>query len=486
MAMQLSRRKFIRDAGILLGSSALIPKAFGNPAAASSKKVIVVGAGLAGLAAAHELAEYGHRIVLFEARTRAGGRVYTLRHPFSDGLYAELGGEWVNINHQYMHHFINLFGFKQKQGYGEGNFWINKEFLSEEAIENMPEVREVRRIVSDRFMGVNSFQAASRSLGKAYDDMDFLTFLRENGIQENAIQIMRIRIQELMTTALEEISALHIAYEFHLPNIRQGRENRIAGGNDQLPLAMAKKLGKNIRYGQPIRLVRYDSRGVSVSYELDGIKGTEDGDELVLAIPASCAAKIVFEPALPSEHADAIANTRYGRVMKTIVQSRNRFWTNPKLKSEYLYTDQQPGSVYHSSQNQPGSRGLLTCYSGGRNADAMANHSADDRLAMIYALCNDVWPGSAELMEGGYNQYWNDQEWTRGSYAFFAPGQMIGIRDLLRVPVDRIHFAGEHTADWQGYMNGAVESGVRASGEIEPRITAKWQRILSQGKAIAS
>lgn len=484
--MEISRRKFLRDAGILLGSAGFTSGALGNAFAASSKKIIIVGAGLAGLAAAHELAEYGHRVVLFEARTRAGGRVYTLRHPFSDGLYAELGGEWVNINHHHMRHFINLFGLKQKQGYGEGNYWINKTFLSEEAVENMPEVREAQRIVKDRFLGVNSFQAASRSLGKAYDDMDFLTFLRNNGIQESAIEIMRIRIQELMTTALEEISALHVAYEFQLPNIRQGRETRIAGGNDQLPLAMAKKLGKNIRYGRPISHVRHDSRGVSVSYEREGIKGTEDGDELVLAVPASCATKMVFEPALPAEHANAIAQTRYGRVMKTVVQSRNRFWTNPKLSSEYLYTDQQTGSIYHSSQNQPGPRGLLTCYTGGKNADAMATHQTDDRLRMIYSLCNDVWPASADLLEGGYNLYWNEQEWSRGSYAYFAPGQMIGIRDLLRVPIDRIHFAGEHTADWQGYMNGAIESGIRASGEIEPRINAKWQRILSQPKAAAS
>lgn len=487
MTESISRRRFIAAAGILLGSATIpsdaISKLVRRPV---RKRILIAGAGLAGLAAAHELAESGHDVVVFEARLRAGGRVTTLRHPFSDQLYAELGGEWVNRNHHYMHHFIRLFGLRLQQGYGLSHFWMHKKFLQEEQINSLTSVREMNRVISRSFHEFDSFRTPSGSRARELDGMNFLTFLKTNGVKEDAIQIMQMYIQELMTTNLEEISALHMAYEFRLPNDREDKESRIAGGNDQLPLAFAAKLGDRIRYGRPVTLVRHNQNGVSICCTQNGEQVTEEGDELIVAIPATCAAQLRFEPGLPQDSTRAIRNARYGRVMKTIVQSRKRFWTGNQHSTEFLHTDLDPGDVYHSSQNQAGIRGLLTCYSGGGSADAMSETDSQSRLNLVYNLCDQVWPASKPYLEGGYHQFWNDEVWTRGSYGYFAPGDMFGIRATLRTPVDRIHFAGEHTADWQGYMNGAVESGVRAAIEIDPSVALRWQQILNQEKSVAS
>ena len=95
-------------------------------------------------------------------------------------------------------------------------------------------------------------------------------------------------------------------------------------------------------------------------------------------------------------------------------------------------------------------------------------------MERVYDAAEEAWPGSKRMLEGAYSRFWNEERWTRGSYAFFAPGQMSTVRDWLRVAVGPIHFAGEHTSDWQGYMNGAIESGVRAASEIEPSVKTRW------------
>jgi monoamine oxidase len=103
----------------------------------------------------------------------------------------------------------------------------------------------------------------------------------------------------------------------------------------------------------------------------------------------------------------------------------------------------------------------------------MCKHAelGDDIGANARSAISALWPQSAEWLEGGVSYFWNADRWSRGSYAYFAPGQMVKLRQLFRQPVGRIHFAGEHTANWQGYMHGAIESGYRAAKEIDQMIS---------------
>jgi monoamine oxidase len=153
------------------------------------------------------------------------------------------------------------------------------------------------------------------------------------------------------------------------------------------------------------------------------------------------------------------------------VQTRERFWEKVIPHLESVGTDTTVGNVYHSSQNQKHRRGVLTFYSGGGCADAMEKYLPTERVTQAQQVCREIWPAARHFCEGGFNQFWNAEEWTRGSYAFFAPGQNTTVREWLSKQVGRIHFAGEHTAVWQGYMHGAVESGFRAAREIDATIS---------------
>jgi monoamine oxidase len=482
MSQNFSRRRFLQgslllSAGVLLHPSLL-------RANASSKKVIVVGAGLAGLTAAYELAQAGHQVTVLEAQSRPGGRVCTLRDPFADGLYAEAGGEWIGPSHHYIRHYVRLFNLELKDGYGDAVFRIDDQFLTHQQLRaGIPAVEEMHQLLFREFKSIDSFQPPAESPARELDRIDFQTFLRKHNIKEEAIRIMGTVVNGLMTTGIDQISALHMAYEFRLPQNPHEEEARIVGGNDLLPSAMAAALGQNVQYGVPTMRVEWDEKGVSVFYRRMDTESSLEADHLILAIPTSCLVQIEFHPALPAEAADAIRNTLYGRCIKTILQSRERFWAQKGRPYEAVNTNSEVGDFYHSSQNQPGPRGLLTCYSGGHSCDALSTLSPEERGIRIKKACNEIWPDSERVLEGNTRQYWNESEWSRGSYTYFAPGQMLNLRNQLRIPVGPIHFAGEHTADWQGYMNGAVESGIRAAGEMDPSIKDRWQKIVPPEKS---
>jgi len=477
------RREFLKTFGLAAGTI-LMPNGFVELSSATlfeKKKVIIIGAGLAGLGAAYQLHKQGHEVTILEARLRAGGRVMTVRHPFADDLYAEAGGEWINAAQRHIIMLAEELGLELRAGYGNDGVFRKKRLMTfSEAQTEIPGMDHLQKAKDDLQQDIRVEQAPSSSSRRELDQIDYLAYLRRAGVPEEAIAVERQQINGLMTVNLEEISAMHMAYELALPQEDESPELRIAGGNDQLPLQLAEKLGDRIFYGSPAVGIEYDTSGVRVHYLENGAStdsatastgtATLDGDHVIVAAPASCVRRLKFQPSLPEESQRALDGVGYGRVMKTLVQTRERFWekTNPHLES--VGTDTTAGNVYHSSQNQNHRRGVLTFYSGGSNADAMEKYSNAERVMQAQKVCGEIWPGAHKLCEGGYNQFWNAEEWTCGSYAFFAPGQNTTLREWLSKPVGRIHFAGEHTAVWQGYMNGAVESGFRAAKEIDPGI----------------
>lgn len=468
------RREFLKTLSFAAGSMAVpgsiasFQKTLRAVARQNKPKVIVIGAGLAGLSAAHQLQRSGHEVTILEARLRAGGRVMTLRHPFADGLYAEAGGEWINSAHQEIISLIRDMGLQLREGYGKAGLFRRQQLMSfDEALTRFPGLSRLQQATDELKQGIDVFDLPSRSARQNLDKIDYLAYLRSAGVDDEAIAIERQHINGLMTVRLEEISAMHMAYELGLPQREDGPEMRIVGGNDQLPLRLAENLGERILYGRAVVGIEHDERGVRVHFLEGDQSRTLDGDHAIVAVPATCARRFHFQPSLPFESQRAINDVGYGRVMKTLVQTARRFWEqhNPALES--VGTDTEAGNIYHSSQNLKTRRGVLTCYSGGSCADRMEKYTPAERILRAQKACGEVWPDARELCEGGFNHFWNAEEWTRGSYAFFAPGQMTTTREWLSRPVGRLHFAGEHTAVWQGYMNGAVESGFRVAKEVE-------------------
>src|SRR5262249_11968408 len=186
---------------------------------------------------------------------------------------------------------------------------------------------------------------------------------------------------------------------------------------------------------------------------------------LVLALPASVLRRIPISPALPPQQHDAIAKLPYGRATKTLLQFSRRFWRVPG-RPRAFGSPLPFGALWDGNEEQKGQAGILSLLAGGSASDATQQIVAKEGpMGLARAL---DWLGArrADLI-GAHQVVWEHDSHARGGYAFFDPAFDPELRAWLARPCGRLFFAGEHTSvRWQGYMNGAVESGRRAAAEI--------------------
>jgi monoamine oxidase len=190
------------------------------------------------------------------------------------------------------------------------------------------------------------------------------------------------------------------------------------------------------------------------------------GDRIVCAIPFTVLRRLDVAPAFSREKRSAIENLRYTSVARVYVQTRTRFWTSDGLSGN-ASTDLPVMGVYERTINQPGTRGILESYMAGPNARRATAMTERERLTATLDGMAKVYPRIVEQYEGGTSKSWDDDEWARGAYAWFEPGQMMSLMPHIAAPEGRVHFAGEHASSSPGWMEGAVESAERVVREIE-------------------
>ncbi len=493
------RRELFRRAAWAAGAlaarplGALAAPAAALPPASRPQKVIVVGAGLAGLAAAWELQQAGHEATVLEARTRPGGRVLTLRDPFADGLYAEAGATQVFDNHHWTRHYAGLLGLSLDPVETSGQasitcirghrIRVEPGVRTDWPLDLTPEERELDR----QGMWQTYVATALEEIGDpaapgwppdsagTYDAVTFTDFLRARGASPYAVALLRLGFPDLSGEGADRLSALYVLREaLHRQTMRQVFTLR--GGSDRLPRAFAAGLEGRIRYGAPVVRIEHDSRGVrAVSLEA-GVHHTLAADRLVCAVPFSVLNRIEISPGLSPEKRAAIEQLAYTSVSRVFVQTRERFWTRDGLTGNAA-TDLPVMGVYHKTMNQPGPRGILESYTAGPRARQVAAMDDGERLAATLDGMEKVYPGIREHAEGGSAKCWDEDEWARGAYTWLAPGQL-GAGSPLRQAgraEGRIHFAGEHASSAPGWMQGALEAGNRVAREIHGSATVPGQ-----------
>jgi monoamine oxidase len=239
----------------------------------------------------------------------------------------------------------------------------------------------------------------------------------------------------------------------------------IRGGSDRLPRAFAARLGERVRYGAPVVALEQEGTAVRVTWHQGGTRVSARCDRVVCTLPFPTLRDVDVRPAWSAGKRRAIAEVPYSTVVRGIVQTRRRFWADEGLNGT-AFTDEPIMSVFDRSGSQPGPRGVLETYTAGPQGKALSDLDEPTRLATIQAQMAKVFPGLAGHADGALSKCWRDDPWSRGAYAWFEPGQLEAPGPHLASVEGRVHFAGDHTSAWPGWMQGALESGGRAAAEV--------------------
>jgi monoamine oxidase len=443
----------------------------------------VLGAGLSGLAAAHELVGAGHDVTILEARTRAGGRVLTLRDGFADGLYSEAGAIFVPDHHQDLMHYLRLFDVPLEalpSAPQSALYYVAGQRLR--VTTGMPASWPGDLRPDERFLGPDGLMA--RYLGplvgligestspdwpperlKQYDAVSVAEFVRQEGASAGALSLMRLAGPiNLVGDGIDSISLLWALR--YLTDIFGSRQTYvIRGGSDQLPNAFVARLGDRIRYGAPVVRIGQSSQGVSVTYLRGGAPDTLTADYLVCTIPFAVLRDVEVSPPFSAPKRRAIAELPHTSVTRVFLQSRTRFWAE-RGEPGFASTDLPIMTCMDSTANQPGPRGILMSFQAGEDARRTAALSESERLAMTLREMEKVYPGIGANYEWGTSYAWDLDEWARGDYTWMRPGQFTALEPHIGSTEGRVYFAGEQASPWPGWMQGALWSGLRAARAI--------------------
>ena len=438
----------------------------------------MVGAGYAGLTAAHRLRRAGRSVVVLEARDRVGGRIWTQRLP--DGTAIDRGGGWLGPRHDAIH------GLARELGVGTYKTWTKGAHLligggkTRRYTGLIPKISPLAVLTlalaqwridrMARQVPVGAPWTAPRAA--EWDARTIASWLLRSGIRTQlARDLFESAVRGLMTADLSEVSLLHLLFLAHshgsletLFSIENGaQENLVDGGAGSIAERMAEPLGGSLRLGTPARAITQQGDRVVVA----GAAVTVTARRAVVSVPPALALEIAFDPKLPADRIALYRGAIGGWETKTLVVYDEPFWRADGFSGQTA----EPGSaaeVTIDASPASGARGVIAAFTFGPVAQRW--HALDAgvrRKALVDALAARFGPRAATPVDFVETSWWTE-EWSRGcSMAHFTPGTLTRYGHLLRTPLGRVHWAGTETATLShGAIGGAVRSGERAAAEI--------------------
>jgi monoamine oxidase len=442
----------------------------------TKRHCVVIGAGLAGLAAAYRLIQNGWTVDVLEAHAdRIGGRVFTGRYKPKGQrkLIYELGGEWIGNDHDRMIDLCDHFHLKLMPHRYSFNFWVRGKLSDKYA----PGASPFSETSQDAFAGLSEQVKNNDDCeNKDLDRIDWRTKLKKIGFSEEELDRRDLMDSTDFGESIRHTGAFVAASEYVFSNRFDEMDMKIVGGNDRLPRALEKAINAAARSKkQPA--VCLNSRVKQIDQSQGGVVvTTHDGktfpaDACICAIPAHGLRKIHWDPPLPDDQGKAAEELQYARIMKTAVFFREKFWVekNADGKSGFsLFTNRASDFVFESTFGQDSSGGILCSYAIGDKADDLANETHPDLARWIGGDVQKALNVKRKV-HGEYidHKAWQTEESIGGAYAFYRPGQWFNVRPALQRSHERVAFAGEHLSeDWQGFMEGAVETGEAAADSL--------------------
>ncbi len=486
---RLGRRDLLRlagAAGLAAGASVVGARGAG---AAGAPRIAVVGAGLAGLTCAYRLKQAGYIATVYEASSRIGGRCWTIRNVFANGQIAEHGGELIDQGHTQIRQLaqelrLDLDNLLAAEASGTEDFYYfdGTPYSYNEATNDLKAIwQQIHSDVSAA--SYPTLYSGYTRRGFELDHMSVRDWINQyvpGGFGSKLGQLLDVAYNIEYGAETTDQSSLNMLYLLGYSgqgNLRifgpSNEKYHVHGGNDQIPNRLAAQLPKQIKLDYALIAIRQNADNTyQLTFQNGSTTKTVTADRVVLAIPFSILRASVdygaagFKPLKQT----AIKELGMGTNSKLHVQFTTRHWERLGCNGA-TFADTGYQNTWDVTRAQAGTSGILVDYTGGTIGASFGSGTPDSRAQQFLTQLEPVLPGITAKYNGRATiDYWTGYQWTRGSYSYWKVGQYTKFAGVEREREGRAlncHFAGEHTSvDFQGYLNGGVETGERAADEV--------------------
>lgn len=446
--------------------------------------VVVVGAGLSGLACARRLADEGVDVLVLEARDRVGGRTLSREH---HGAVFDHGGQWIGPSQHRVRRLASELEVATFPQFHEGTKVVRVGDRTRTYRGAIPRVglaallaielglrrldHRVARVPLDApLLAENGAETDRRSLAEVRDRL-----VRHAGARD----LFDVAVRTVFGAESQALSALYFMFYANsaggfrrLVEIDEGaQERRFVEGAQALSERLADRVGRDrLRLSYPVDRVVQTDEGVTVS----GPAGEATASRIVVAIPPPLAAKIAWEPGLPVRKQRRLEAATMGRTVKVMGFYDRPTWRDRGLSGEAVCTA-GPISCVFDATPLSGRPGCLLGFVVGRDAEGWSQAPVADRRGRALGAFEELLGVPVASAIDYVEHDWADEPWTGGCPVAHLPvGALAAIGETepgaAEAPVGRVHWAGTETArHWQGYLEGALEAAERAAAEVLAR-----------------
>jgi monoamine oxidase len=444
-------------------------------------QVLVIGAGLSGLAAARTLHRSGAEVTVLEARSRVGGR--TEGGSTADGTPVELGGQWLGPTQTRMYALVQELGLETFPTYNTGQHVVQLGGKRTRMASKRGAVPKLNPFVlADLFQGLTRFKRLADKVpldqpwtapgAKALDNQTFETWILRNLRTPTARDYFRVATEAVFSAESGNLSALHALFYAHsgtdleglLSTDRGAQQDRVVGGAIRISETMAAELGDRVHLDSPVRGIEQDKGRVTVT-----TRGGEafGADRVIVTLPPTLAGRLEYRPMLPSWRDQLTQRLPAGSVIKLYAVYPEPFWRAQGLTGQAA-SDQGPIKITFDNSPPNGTPGVLMGFMEANDGRAAARLSLEERRAAAVDCFVRYFGSRAGEPIEYIERDWMAEEFSRGCYgAHFTPGVWGDFGAALTEPVGLVHWAGaECSSVWNGYMEGAVRSGEQTAHEV--------------------
>ncbi|URT69135.1 flavin monoamine oxidase family protein [Cytobacillus firmus] len=467
------------------------------------KKIIVVGAGMSGLVAASLLKDAGHDVTVLEATQRVGGRIFTMREPFMDDLYLDVGAMRIPHIHPLVLEYIKKFRLKVNEFRNttpQDLIFANGIKTNRTAYKKNPDMlgypvapHEKGKTAEELLMMaikpvadfINQNPAQNwNTVVREFDRYPMSFFLRYNpvgpSLSPGALESIKVLLGLEGFPELSFPAILRELLPLFTPDIHF---YEIEGGNDKLPNAFLPQLKQDLYFGYQMTKIVQDHQQVTIhaSHTLSQRPLAVTGDLAIITIPFSLLSFVEVVPRHSFSHNKwkAIRELHYVSSTKIGLQFKKRFWEREGLQGGKLMTDLPIRFAAYPSHliGSSGSGVIMASYTWEDDTLSWDNlkegdriRNALDNLAVVHG--NQVY---GHFLTGASHS-WSQYPFSGGAFSMFKPSQETELYPSIPVPEGRVHFAGEHTSTAPGWIEGAIQSGIRAASEVTDLLRGyyKW------------